>query len=196
MLWFCCCCYSCDVAAADLWYCCCRKILIYKAVQRWRRWDNVAYCYYCIANSIGRWNKKYKNTNKYRMKMDCDEINLLGYKLMKIKITQVERCSNLFLVLGWERREKSHCILAIVREKYHWHRFRLLKWSMFVSNSFIWWEKFILGFFTLKVHEKRTFKIGLIFGFGLILVLGISFWFFEVINKFITISKVFWVKNI
>jgi hypothetical protein len=51
-------------------------------------------------------------------------------------------------------------------------------------------------FFTLKVHEKKRSKIGLIFGFGLILILGISFWFFEVINKFITISKVFWVKNI
>jgi hypothetical protein len=36
----------------------------------------------------------------------------------------------------------------------------------------------------------------LIFGFGLILVLGISFWFFEAMDKFITISKVFWVKNI
>jgi hypothetical protein len=66
---------------------------------------------------------------------------------------------------------------------------------MFVSNGFIWWEKFILGFFTLKVHEKKTSKIGLIFGFGLILVFRISFWFFEAIDKFITISKVFWVEK-
>jgi len=35
----------------------------------------------------------------------------------------------------------------------------------------------------------------LIFGFGLILVIGIRFWFFEAIDKFITISKVIWVEK-
>ena len=32
--------------------------------------------------------------------MDYDEINLLGCKLMKIEITRVKRCSNLYRYLG------------------------------------------------------------------------------------------------
>jgi hypothetical protein len=41
-------------------------------------------------------NRKHRNVNKERMEMDYDEINFLGCKLMKIKITRVKRWSNLY----------------------------------------------------------------------------------------------------
>jgi hypothetical protein len=46
-------------------------------------------------------------------------------------------------------------------------------------------------FFTFKVHEKNVSKLGLIFSFRLILVFGTYFLFFQVIDRFITISNVF-----
>jgi len=91
-------------------------------------------------------------------------------------------------------RKRGCQIPAIKRKTCRWHRFRLLKWIIFVSKYFIWLWKFILGvfFFTFKVHEKTNLNP------GWFLVSGWVFfgWFFKIIDRFIMVLKVFWIKKL
>jgi hypothetical protein len=65
------------------------------------------------------------------------------------------------------------------------------KWSIFVSNGFIWWGKFgINAFFTYKVW-KNISQLWNIFDYELILGFEMIFWVFEAIYRFIKVSKVF-----
>jgi hypothetical protein len=54
--------------------------------------------------------------NKYRMEMDYDEINLLGCKLMKIKITWVKRWSNLYRYLEILCQKHENLLLRDMNE--------------------------------------------------------------------------------
>jgi len=69
-----------------------------------------------------------------------------------------------------------------------------LKWSMFMSNGSIWWGEFIsCVFFYLLMLWKNSYEFCFIF--RLILIFCMVFWVFKVIDRFITISKAFLVKN-
>jgi len=60
-----------------------------------------------------------------------------------------------------EERERGRRISAVERKTCCWYKFRLPKQTIFMLNSFFWWEEFILGaFFTFKIREKIDLSSG------------------------------------
>ena len=140
-----------------------------------------------------RWDRKKRDRNEkgtiYRwhaISFSKDALWSLNFKITQniqfqyLNIFSIQFCQKIlfcyFLVPGWEKRERGCRIPMVEREKCRWHRFRLPKWTIFVSNSSIWWEDFILDVFVSLKFMKNRSELRLIFGFGFISIFEVVFW--------------------
>ena len=91
-----------------------------------------------------------------------------------------------------EKEERCHWILAVERNILLTPIQATKKIDVCVRWFYLARRVYIKVFFTFKVHEKNRSELDLILFFKLISVFEMIF---QAMDKFITVSKRFWVKN-